>query len=140
MRLLKTRVRITMDVGVKKTASFPNSSKSGKRAEEWKKQGNSHFRRRELSEALQCYAEAAFASPWPGGERQRILSHLLRCVEPPKRHVATSLYSTKQNTDEAHYSLLAVCIGNRSAVLYEMNKPKVCTIDLLLHLFKARTL
>ena len=46
-----------MDVGVKKTASFPNSSKSGKRAEEWKKQGKSHFRRRELSEALQCYAE-----------------------------------------------------------------------------------
>ena len=135
-----------MDVGVKKPASFPDFSKSGKRAAEWKKQGNSHFRRRELSEALQCYAEvenigselvhllirslqAAFASPWPGGQRQRILSHLLSCVEPQKRHFATSLYSTEQNTDESQSSLLAMCIGNRSAVLYEMNKPKVCTMD-----------
>lgn len=124
-------------------------SKSEKQAEAFKKQGNAHFRRRELPEALHCYGEvqnhylshimqplplqATFTSPWPRAERQRILSHLLDCLEPPKKHIAARLFPPDQKADDDHeleasVSLLSLCIGNRSAVLYEMNRPKVCMV------------
>ena len=72
------------------------------------------------------YLQAAFISPWPSIEKQKIVSHLLGQLELSKVQVATDSLSPRLKDDGVESSLLALCIGNRSAVLFEMNRIEVC--------------
>lgn len=75
--------------------------------------------------------QAVFISPWSSREKQRILTELLSHLDPPKHHAATTLFSYEKEDDPMmDTSLLATCIGNRSAVLYEMNRTQVRTTNL----------
>ena len=65
-------------------------------------------------------------SPWPSTEKQRIVAQLLGQLEASKLQVATDLLSPRLTDGGVESSLLAVCIGNRSAVLLEINRIKVC--------------
>lgn len=129
-----------------------SSSAGGRKVEKeglsFKEKGNSHFKKRELQQSLHCYSkvtldvleftklqysdfQAVFISPWSSWEKQRILTELLSDLDPPKHHAATTLFSYEKEDDPMmDTSLLATCIGNRSAVLYEMNRTQVRTTNL----------
>ena len=84
------------------------------------------------------HLQAVFTSPWPHREKQRLLRDLLHCLEPAKRGVAAKLFHSEQKGDDSgredsQASLLAVCIGNRSAALCEMNRHEVCMVYPLHH-------
>ena len=73
--------------------------------------------------------QAVFTSVWPSDDKLKILTQLLSHLEPYKCHAAAELFASEHKDDDLETPLLAVCIGNRSAVLYEMNRAEVITIE-----------
>ena len=53
-----------------------------------------------------------------------MLGHLMECLDLPKRKVAANLVLQQENK-MADSALLALCIGNRSAALYELGRIEV---------------
>lgn len=71
--------------------------------------------------------QAILVAPWPVTECCRTSTKLFELLEPNKRAVAQSIHQSLMTPHHSEESLLATCHGNRSAVLYELNRITVST-------------